>query len=51
MKDLPKFKCEDEERKFWETADSTKYVDWVNGKPKKMADLKPPPKKPERNSR
>ncbi|MGA2595045.1 MAG: CopG family antitoxin [Bryobacteraceae bacterium] len=25
---LPDFKNEDEERRFWATADSTKYVNW-----------------------
>ncbi len=28
LKKLPKFKNEDEERKFWDTHDSTDYVDW-----------------------
>ncbi len=28
MKELPKFKSEEEERKFWEPADSTKHIDW-----------------------
>jgi len=41
MKELPKFKSEDEERKFWETADSTKYIDWPQGKPRKLVALKP----------
>src|ERR1700737_4281744 len=41
MKELPKFKSEDEERKFWETADSTKYVDWSQGKRKKLIELNP----------
>jgi hypothetical protein len=31
-KKLPKFKDEDDERKFWATADSTEYVDWRSGK-------------------
>ncbi len=41
MKGLPKFKNEDEEREFWETADSTKYLDWSQAKRKKFASLKP----------
>lgn len=41
MKELPKFKSEGEERRFWETADSTKYVDWSHGKRKKLIELKP----------
>ena len=28
LKDIPKFKNEDEEREFWWTHDSTEYVDW-----------------------
>jgi hypothetical protein len=31
-KKLPRFKDEDDERKFWATADSTEYVDWRSGK-------------------
>src|SRR3974377_2064374 len=41
MKELPKFKSEDEERTFWETADSTEYIDWSRGKRKKLVGLKP----------
>ncbi len=41
MKEIPKFKSEDDERKFWETADSTKYVDWSQAGPKKLVNLKP----------
>ncbi len=35
-KKVPKFKNEDDERKFWATADSTDYVDWESGKRKKL---------------
>lgn len=28
LKRIPKFKNEDEERDFWEKADSTEYFDW-----------------------
>ncbi|HZD90562.1 MAG TPA: BrnA antitoxin family protein [Pseudolabrys sp.] len=28
LKSVPKFRTEAEERKFWETHDSTEYVDW-----------------------
>ena len=28
LKKIPVFKNEDEERKFWDTHDSTEYVDW-----------------------
>jgi CopG antitoxin of type II toxin-antitoxin system len=31
-KKIPKFKSEDEERKFWATADSTEYVNWSSAK-------------------
>lgn len=30
LKSLPKFKSEAEERKFWDTHDSTEYLDWNN---------------------
>lgn len=32
LKTIPKFKPEAEERKFWETNDSTVYVDWTKAK-------------------
>jgi predicted DNA binding CopG/RHH family protein len=38
---LPDFKNEDEERRFWATADSTKYVNWQSGKRRKLVHLKP----------
>jgi predicted DNA binding CopG/RHH family protein len=41
MKEIPKFKNEDREREFWATADSTKYVDWTQGKQKKLTNLRP----------
>ena len=28
LKEIPKFKTEDEERQFWATHDSTDYFDW-----------------------
>ena len=31
MKKIPKFKSEDDERRFWARADSTRYVDWKKG--------------------
>ena len=40
-KKVPEFKNEDDERKFWATADSTEYVDWPSGKPRKLVQLKP----------
>jgi len=40
-KAIPKFKSEDEERKFWATEDSTEYLDWRSGKHRKFVHLKP----------
>jgi predicted DNA binding CopG/RHH family protein len=40
-KRIPDFKNEDEERRFWATADSTEYIDWQSGKRKKLVQLKP----------
>jgi predicted DNA binding CopG/RHH family protein len=40
-KKLPDFKSEDQERRFWATADSTEYVDWASAKRRKMVHLKP----------
>jgi predicted DNA binding CopG/RHH family protein len=40
-KKVPKFHSEDEERRFWATADSTEYVDWPSGKRQKLVNLKP----------
>ena len=38
---LPDFKNEDDERRFWATADSTEFVDWASGKCRKLVRLKP----------
>jgi predicted DNA binding CopG/RHH family protein len=40
-KKIPKFKSEEEERKFWSSADSTEYIDWYNGKRVVLPNLKP----------
>ncbi len=40
-KKLPKFRSEEDERRFWATADSTEYVDWPSGKRQKLVKLKP----------
>jgi predicted DNA binding CopG/RHH family protein len=40
-KAIPEFKTEDEERKFWATADSTQYVDWGAAKRQKLVRLRP----------
>ncbi len=40
-KKIPDFKNEDDERRFWASADSTEYVEWRAGKRRKLPDLKP----------
>lgn len=40
-KKLPKFKNEDEERAFWATHDSTKFVNWEKAKRVLLPNLKP----------
>jgi len=41
MKKIPKFKSEDEERKFWSTHDSLDYIDWSKAKRVTFPNLKP----------
>jgi predicted DNA binding CopG/RHH family protein len=41
LKRIPKFRSEAEERKFWETHDSTDYVDWSKGERVRFPELKP----------
>jgi len=38
---LPKFKNEDEEAEFWNTHDSTEYIDWSKGQKVIFPNLKP----------
>jgi predicted DNA binding CopG/RHH family protein len=40
-KTIPRFKTEAEERKFWETHDSTDYVDWSKAERVRFPNLKP----------
>ncbi len=40
-KQIPKFNSEAEERAFWESEDSTEYVDWSKAKPIIFSKLKP----------
>jgi len=40
-KAVPKFRSEAEERRFWETHDSSDYVDWSNAKRVRLLNLKP----------
>ena len=41
LKTPPQFKTETEERKFWETHDSTDYVDWSKAQRARFPNLKP----------
>jgi predicted DNA binding CopG/RHH family protein len=41
LKPVPKFASEADERLFWETHDSTEYVDWTKAAPVRMPGLKP----------
>jgi predicted DNA binding CopG/RHH family protein len=40
-KTLPEFKTEAEERSFWESHDSSNYVDWSQAQPTRFPNLKP----------
>lgn len=40
-KPVPKFGTEAEERAFWETQDSTEYVDWSKARRTRFPNLKP----------
>jgi predicted DNA binding CopG/RHH family protein len=40
-KAVPKFRSEAEERRFWETHDSSDYVDWSKAKHARLPNLKP----------
>jgi len=44
-KQIPKFKNEDEERKFWATHDSTDFIDWNKAEQLTLSNLKPSVKK------
>lgn len=41
LKPIPSFATEDEERAFWETHDSSDYMDWNNAAKVVMPNLKP----------
>ncbi|MGD9561348.1 MAG: BrnA antitoxin family protein [Pyrinomonadaceae bacterium] len=41
LKEIPKFKNEDEEREFWGTHDSTDYFDWDKAVVAVFPNLKP----------
>jgi predicted DNA binding CopG/RHH family protein len=40
-KQIPKFRSEEDERKFWAKNDSTDFIDWQSGQKRKFAKLKP----------
>ena len=44
-KKIPKFKNEDEEREFWDTHDSTEFINWNKAERITFANLKPSVKK------
>jgi predicted DNA binding CopG/RHH family protein len=41
LKPIPRFGSEAEEREFWETHDSTDYVDWSEAQRLRFPNLKP----------
>jgi len=41
LKPIPKFKSEDEEIEFWDTHDTTEYIDWSKAQPTIFPNLKP----------
>ena len=45
MKKIPEFESEEEERNFWDSADSTEYLDWKKSERTLLPYLKPSLKK------
>ena len=41
LRKIPTFKSEEDEREFWETADSTQYVDWSKAEVVRFPKLRP----------
>jgi len=41
LKRIPKFKTEAQEQRFWETHNSTEYVDWSRAERARLPNLKP----------
>jgi len=41
LKQIPTFSSENEERQFWETKDSTEYIDWNKAQLARFPNLKP----------
>ena len=40
-KQIPKFRSEEDERKFWAKSDSTEFIDWQSAQRRKFPKLKP----------
>jgi predicted DNA binding CopG/RHH family protein len=40
-KQVPKFRSEDEERKFWAENDSTEFIDWASARTTRLPKLRP----------
>jgi len=40
LKPVPKFRSITAERKFWETHDTTQYLDWSQAQPARFSNLK-----------
>jgi predicted DNA binding CopG/RHH family protein len=41
LKKIPSFESEEKEREFWDSADSTEYVDWSKARAVRFPNLKP----------
>lgn len=41
LRKIPTFRSEKDEREFWATADSTRYVDWSKAKVVRFPELRP----------
>ena len=41
LKSIPKFRSEADERRFWETRDSSNYIDWNKAERVRLPNLKP----------
>ena len=48
LKQIPKFKNEDEVREFWSTHDTTDYIDWSKAERAYFPNLKATKRKPSR---
>jgi predicted DNA binding CopG/RHH family protein len=40
-KQIPMFRSEEDERKFWAKNDSTEFIDWQSGQKRRFPNLKP----------